>query len=99
MRVPLRVRRVPEERVIDALSYLRSVYNDPLQPTNTRLKAAAIAIEYERPRLAVTALVQGEDFAARLNKAIARSREGLRLIEQSPAPKHPSQIIIKRKCE
>jgi hypothetical protein len=63
--------------VTDALDYLRSVYSDPLQPTNTRLKAAAIAIEYERPRLAVTAVVPGEDFAARLNQAITRSRQKL----------------------
>jgi hypothetical protein len=36
---------------VDALDYLRSVYRDPMQSPNTRMRAAAIAIEYERPRL------------------------------------------------
>jgi hypothetical protein len=35
----------------DALDYLRSIYRDPLEPTPVRMKAAAIAIEYERPGL------------------------------------------------
>jgi hypothetical protein len=57
----------------DALDYLRSVYLDPLEPTSVRMRAASIAIEYERPRLAVTALVDGQDFASRLQRALDRS--------------------------
>jgi hypothetical protein len=93
----------------DALSYLQSVYNDPLQSTHTRLKAAAIAIEYERP-LAVTAVVDGGDFAARLERALARSakvingkakgqRQQERPIEGSPAPvdvRHPPPVPDRR---
>jgi len=37
------------KKLEEALDYLRSVYLDPLQPTNTRLRAAQIAIEHERP--------------------------------------------------
>ena len=57
----------------DALDYLRSIYRDPLEPTPVRMKAAAIAIEYERPRLAVIASIGGDDFSERLGRAIERS--------------------------
>ena len=67
---------VPE----DALGYLRQVYRNPLESTHVRMRAAAIAIEYERPRLAVVAQVSGEDFADRLNRAIERSGTGSKMI-------------------
>ena len=70
---------------VDALGFLRHVYRDPLQPTGVRLRAAQIAIEYERPRLAMTALVDGADFRARLERAIARSRSEPKVIEHPPA--------------
>ena len=57
---------------VDALDYLKSVYCDPLQPTHTRLKAASIAIEYERPRLAVNAQIEGRDLATMLDRANGR---------------------------
>ena len=57
-----------------AIDYLRSVYRNPLQPDNVRMRAAAIAIEYELPRLAVTATINSGDFADQLEKAIERSR-------------------------
>lgn len=69
---------------VDALGFLRTVYRDPLQPTGVRLRAAQIAIEYERPRLAMTALIDGADFRSRLDRAIARSKS-TKLIEHSPA--------------
>ena len=58
-----------------AIDYLRSVYQNPLQPDNVRMRAAAIAIEYELPRLAVTATVSGGDFADLLEQAVERSRK------------------------
>jgi hypothetical protein len=57
----------------DALDYLRSVYTDPLQSTYVRLKAAIEALPFERPKLAVTAVIDGNDFEGRLKRAIARS--------------------------
>jgi hypothetical protein len=58
----------------DALSYLRSVYRDPLQPTSTRLRAAGLALPFELPKLAVTAIVSNqEDFASRLDRSIERA--------------------------
>jgi hypothetical protein len=58
----------------NAIDYLRSVYQNPLQPDNVRMRAAAIAIEYELPRLAVTATVNAGDFADQLERAVERSR-------------------------
>jgi hypothetical protein len=57
----------------DALDFLKGVYQNPELDLHARMKAAGIAIEYERPRLAMTALVNGEDFAKRLDRAVARS--------------------------
>jgi hypothetical protein len=64
----------------DALAFLRAVYQCRTVPLPVRMKAASIAIEYERPRLAVTALVDGRDFRAKLERAIERS-EGMKVIE------------------
>jgi hypothetical protein len=63
-----------------AIDYLRSVYQNPLQPDNVRMRAAAIAIEYELPRFAVTATINSGDFAVRLDQAIERSR----MVEAKP---------------
>jgi hypothetical protein len=69
----------------DALEYLRSVYQNPLESTYVRMKAASIAIEYERPSLKATAIVpMGQDFASKLERAIERSNGGGRLIEAKP---------------
>jgi hypothetical protein len=64
-----------DDMVTNAIDYLRSVYRNPLQPDNVRMRAAAIAIEYELPRLAVTATVNAGDFAVQLDQAIERSRK------------------------
>jgi hypothetical protein len=67
-----------------AIDYLRSVYQNPLQPDNVRMRAAAIAIEYELPRFAVTAMVSGGgDFADQLDQAVQRTRRVL-MIEAKP---------------
>ena len=39
------------------------------------MRAAAIAIEYELPRLAVAVMVNAGDFATQLDQAIERSRK------------------------
>jgi hypothetical protein len=68
----------------DALSYLRSVYQDPLQETFVRMRAAIAALPFEHPKLAVTAVLDGaSDFATRLELAIARSA---RVIEARAEP-------------
>jgi hypothetical protein len=57
----------------DSLGYLQSIYRDPSMPPAARMRAAIAVLPFERPKLAVTALINGEGFADRLEKAIARS--------------------------
>jgi hypothetical protein len=63
-----------EEERLTALKFLQTIYCNGEVPLPVRMKAAAIPIEYELPRLAVTAMVDGGDFAAQLDQAIERSR-------------------------
>jgi hypothetical protein len=44
----------------DALSYLQPIYNDPLQLRNVQMKTAIEALPFERPNLAVTAVLNVE---------------------------------------
>jgi hypothetical protein len=60
----------------NSLDFLRACYRDASLPLSTRMRAASIAISYELPKLAVTAVVTNqEDFATRLDRCIARARE------------------------
>src|SRR5262249_20671305 len=69
---------------IDAYAYLREVWNDNLQPTHVRLRAAQIGIEVERKRLAVSAVIDNRsDLASLLDERIKRF-EGMKLIEEKP---------------
>src|SRR6266568_5010975 len=79
-----------EDCDLDAHAYLRSIYQDRLQPTQVRMRAAMQALEVEKPKLKATAIgrYDGDDFASLLEKAILRSEgkpvsEG-KLIEGSP---------------
>ena len=76
----------------NAIDYLRSVYQNPLQPDNVRMRAAAIAIEYELPRLAVTATINSGDFAVQLDRAIERSR----MIETKPMIEGSANVSSQR---
>jgi hypothetical protein len=70
-----------------SLEFLQAIYRSAAQPMARRLKAASIAIQYESPKLAVTAVVEGSDsLAARLGRAIERSArvEAYRLIQAGP---------------
>ena len=71
----------------NSLEFLQAIYRSATQPMARRLKAASIAIGYESPKLAVTAVVEGSDsLAARLGRAIERSArvEAYRLIQAAP---------------
>jgi hypothetical protein len=56
------------------LEFLQTVYRNPKQPMQRRLKAAIEAPEYVHPRLAVTATINSGDFATQLDQAVERSR-------------------------
>ena len=70
-----------------SLEFLQAIYRSAKQPMARRMKAASIAIGYESPKLAVTAVVEGSDsLAARLGRAIERSArvDAYRLIQAAP---------------
>ena len=71
------------------VEFLQAIYRDHRQPMNRRMRAAIEAAPYVHPKLAATVLLNGEDFAQRLDKAIARSHG--RLIEAQVEPE-PGKI-------
>jgi hypothetical protein len=69
--------------VDNALVFLQSIYRNQQVPLPVRMRAAIECLPFETPKLAVTATLTAEDFAARLDSAIARSSNA-RLIEHRP---------------
>ena len=63
------------------LEFLQAVYSNEGLPLSARLKAAIEAAQYVHAKLAVTATVDGGDFAAQLDRAVERSRK---VIEAKP---------------
>jgi lambda repressor-like predicted transcriptional regulator len=69
----------PQEIEIPAdgisLDLLRAVYQNNQLPLTTRMRAAIAALPFEVPRLAVTAVVSEQDFAAVLDRRLKRIEE------------------------
>lgn len=66
------------------LDFLTAIYRDSRQPISRRLRAAIEAAPYFHPKLSATAVLRGDDFAARLERAIARSGKAPLMIEAKP---------------
>src|SRR5215467_11187582 len=88
----------------DSLDFLQAVYRDSNQPLPVRMRAASIAIKYERPALAVTVQTSMSEFNDRLERAwmashAARVAAGSQQIEGpgigrlSPPPAEPQACL------
>ena len=73
-----------------SLSFLQKIYRSRAQPMSRRLRAAMAALPHEHPKLGIvaTANLNGETFAAMLDRAIERSgkAEDIKQIEAAPTP-------------
>ena len=65
----------PQSQKLDALRYLQMIYRDPQLSTAVRMRAAGLALPFESPKLAVTAVVSEQDFAAVLDRRLKRIEE------------------------
>jgi polysaccharide pyruvyl transferase WcaK-like protein len=65
-----------------SLTLLQKIYRSSAVALTTRMRAAIAAIQFEHPKLAVTAHVEAGDFADQLEQAIERSRRVM--IEAKP---------------
>jgi L-ascorbate metabolism protein UlaG (beta-lactamase superfamily) len=83
------VTSVPEATSLDLL---QQVYRNCSLPLSTRMRAAQAAIPFEHPKLAVTANLPGEGIAELLERAIARSGLGPKLIDQPKVVEHAPEL-------
>jgi hypothetical protein len=76
-----------------SLDFHQAVYRNPTLPIPTRQRSAIAALQFEHPKLAVTAVISEGSFADRLDKAVERSNKarngqiivnGPKLIEAQP---------------
>jgi len=65
------------------LALLQSIYRNPNQPLNARMRAAIEALPYENPKLSAVAHghFEGKDFATQLDRAIERSKQPVPLLD------------------
>jgi len=66
-----------DDEGLTAHGYLQKVYRSPQEPTHVRMRAAALAIEYEMPKLRAAAILYSGDFSSMLERAIERSNPAL----------------------
>ena len=81
----------PSRDIADALTFLRSVYQNSKLELHWRMKAAIAALPFESPKLAVTAVVHDQDFAALLDQRLRRIQE-MKVIEASKV-EHPASEL------
>jgi hypothetical protein len=82
-----------------SLSFLQRVYRSVRQPMSRRLRAAIEALPHEHPRLGAVAIgsMNGEDFAAMLDRAIERSGKEREVKQIEAAPMHATPLVLDRR--
>jgi TATA-box binding protein (TBP) (component of TFIID and TFIIIB) len=68
-----------------SIDLLRAVYRNDQLPLVTRMRAAIVALPFESPKLAVTAMVSEQDFATLLDQRLKRM-EAMRADEANAQP-------------
>jgi hypothetical protein len=61
------------------VEFLQAVYRDKSQPMPRRMKAAEVCAPYIHPKLSAAAVLVGDDFASKLERARLRSASVLEL--------------------
>src|SRR5262245_40366701 len=82
---PKPVEEIGEVRT--SLELFQKVYRNPNLPLHTRVRAARDAKDHEHPKLVATAIVNENDFATLLDRAIARTN-GIKQIEGAKVIEH-----------
>jgi hypothetical protein len=68
-----------------SLDLLQAVYRSATLPLPVRIRAAAMALQFEHPKLGVSVnLPWNEDFADRLTRAVERSSRVMKMINHQP---------------
>jgi hypothetical protein len=84
----LEVDEIEIKQEATSLDLLQAVYRNPDVPLSVRMRAAAMAIPYEMPRLSVVASIHDPaGFAERLERAIERSGVRPLMIDHAPQPR------------
>jgi hypothetical protein len=58
----------------NSLEFLQAIYRSPHVSLAVRMRAAGMALQFEHPKLGVTAIITDGDLADKLDKAIERCR-------------------------
>ena len=76
-----------EEEPESALEYLQDIYKGRRQADHVRIRCASLALPFESPKLSVVGVTRDDGtFAAQLDRAIARSRNGKVTLELQANP-------------
>jgi hypothetical protein len=67
-----------------SLEFLGSIYRDVELPLSQRMRAAIAALPFENPKLAVTANINAQNFAAEIEAAMIRSGKPLTIDGAKP---------------
>jgi hypothetical protein len=79
----------------NSLEFLQTVYRNPEVNLHIRIRCAMACLQYEHPRLAVTAMVSEQSFAEVLERRLKKLRDMEQNGKAIEAPKPQPDIEIK----